>query len=272
MMSVFWLWVALGFYSLGLLHAIITVVRRQLALFRVALVAITLGFLFQFVSLVELALAEWRFPASTIAEASSLFAFLITLGFLLAYWRYQVSSLSVFAFPLVFVMTLAAAVSQRPNPPLSPLLQESWLPLHVFFALAGYAALILSFLSGVMYLIQEWELKRKQPHTFFHRLPPLDTLERLGSGSLLVGFPLITIGLLVGTLGAASAWGQGWMLDPKVMLSFTLWVIYLLLIYSRVGVGWRGRKAAVSTIVGMAAILVSWSANYLSIHHAFFTR
>ncbi|MFQ5926114.1 MAG: inner membrane protein YpjD [Terriglobia bacterium] len=271
-MSIFWLWVALGFYSLGLLHAIITVVRRHSALFRVALVAITLGFLFQFVSLVELALVEERFPASNVAEASSLFAFLITLGFLLAHWRYQVTSLSVFAFPLVFVMTLAAAVSQRPHPPLSPLLAGSWLPLHVFFTLGGYAALILSFLAGVMYLIQEGELKRKQPHTFYHRLPPLDTLERLGSRALVVGFPLITIGLLVGTLGAANSWGKGWLLDPKVLLSFTLWVVYLLLVYSRVGIGWRGRKAAVSTIVGMAAVLVSWSANYVSSLHAFFTR
>lgn len=271
-MSGFWLWVALGFYSLGLLHAIITVVRRQYAIFRLSLVAITLGFLFHFVSLVELALAEGRFPASNVAEASSLFAFLITLGFLLAYWRYQISSLSLFAFPLVFVMTLAAAVSQRPHPPLSPLVQQSWLPLHVSLTLSGYAALILSFLAGVMYLIQERELKRKQPRAFYYRLPPLDTMDRLGSWTLLVGFPLITIGLVVGTVGAASFWGQGWMLDPKVMLSFILWVIYLLLIFSRVGVGWRGRKAALSTIAGMAAVVVSWGANYLSAHHAFFTR
>ncbi len=271
-MSTFWLWVTLAFYSMGLAHAVVTVVRRQSAIFRVSLAALGLGFLFHFVSLAELGLTENRFPVGNVAEASSFFAFLIALGFLLAYWRYRVSSLSVFAFPLVFIMTLAAAMTRPAGPPLTPLLEQRWVPLHISLSLSGYAALILSFLAGVMYLIQERELKHKQPRAFYYRLPPLDTTDRLGQLALLVGFPLITLGLILGMINASASWGDGWLGDPKVMLSFVLWVIYLLLVYSRVGVGWRGRKAAVFTILGMAAVVLSWSANYLSSHHAFFPR
>lgn len=268
-MSPMWLWVALGFYSLGLAHALLTVVQRRPAWFRGALAAIGLGFIFHFVSLVEHGLGAGRFPVTNISEATSLFAFLITLGFLLAYWRYQVASLSVFAFPVVFVMTLASALSQRPALPVTPLLRERWVPVHVSFTLVGYAALILAFLAAVMYLVQERELKRHQPRAFYYRLPPLETVDRLGLKALVLGFPFITIGIVIGAVGAAGDWGPDWVRDPKVALSFVLWVIYLLLILSRVSAGWRGRKAAVFAILGMVMALASWSANYLSAHHTF---
>ncbi|MBI2957076.1 MAG: cytochrome c biogenesis protein CcsA [Acidobacteria bacterium] len=268
-MSALWLWVALGCYSVGLLDAMATVILRRQRWFRVALGAFALGLMFHFVALVEHGLAAGRFPVATIAEATSLFAFLITLGFLLVYWAYRVSSLSVFAFPVVFVMTLAAALSQRPAPPVPPILQANWIPLHVSFSLAGYTALILACLAGVMYLIQERELKRRKPRAFYYRLPPLETVDRLGSAALAVGFPFITLGLLLGAVGAAHEWGPGWVSDPKVAVSFLLWLIYLLLILARVSVGWRGRKAAVSAIVGVAMALATWGANYMSAHHAF---
>lgn len=268
-MSALWLWVALGFYSLGLAHAVVTVAQRREAWFRLALGAIGLGFLFHFVALVEHGLESGRFPVANIAEATSLFAFLITLGFLLAYARWRMTSLSVFVFPIVFVMTLAAAVSLPSATAVAPILGRSWIPIHISFSLAGYAALILAFLAGLMYLLQEWELKRHQPHAFYYRLPPLETIDRLGLLALAVGFPFITIGLLVGVAGAASAWGPGWMSDPKVALSLALWLIYLLLVVSRVGAGWRGHKAAVFSLVGLAMALVSWGANYMSAHHSF---
>jgi len=267
-MSSFWLWVALGFYSLGLVHALLTVVRRRQAWFRGALLAFGLGFILHFVSLVEHGLAAGRFPVTNIAEATSLFAFLITLGFLVVYWAYEMTSLSVFAFPIVFVMTLASALSQRPAA-VAPILEANWVPVHVSFTLVGYAALLLAFLAAVMYLIQERELKRHQPRAFYYRLPPLETIDHLGARALTVGFPFITLGILIGAVGAAGAWGPAWIKDPKVGLSFVLWLIYLLLVLSRVSAGWRGRKAALFAIVGMAVALASWSANYLSTHHAF---
>jgi cytochrome c-type biogenesis protein CcsB len=263
---------ALAFYSAGLVHALLTVVRRQPSWFRSALIAFSLGFNFHFVSLVEHGLAVERFPVTNIAEATSLFGFLITLGFLLLYWRYQVTSLSVFAFPIVFVLTLAAAAAREPSPAVAPILRSSWIPIHVSFALVGYAALVLGFLAGVMYLIQERELKRKKPHAFYYRLPPLDTIDRFGARVLTVGFPFITIGILVGTVGAAAAWGPAWARDAKVWLSFSVWFIYLLLVVGRVGAGWRGHKAAVLALLGLAMALVGWSANYLSTHHTFLGR
>src|SRR5947209_20541767 len=109
-MTLLWLRVALALYSLGLLHAILTVIKRREELFQVALGAISLGVVFHLVALVEDGIAVRHFPVTRLAEAASFFAFLLAGAFLLVYWRYRFHSLSVFIFPLVFVLTLIAAV------------------------------------------------------------------------------------------------------------------------------------------------------------------
>src|SRR5689334_21192790 len=109
-MTNLWLRVSLALYSLGLLHAILTVVKRRERLFRVGLGALSLGIVFHLVALVEDGLAVKHFPVTNPAEAASLVGFVLAAAFLLVYWRYQYHSLSVFVFPLVFVLTLTRAV------------------------------------------------------------------------------------------------------------------------------------------------------------------
>ena len=109
-MSVIWLRVAAAFYSLGLLHAILTLVRRREHLFRVALAAFTLGTVFHFVSIVEEGIVNNRCPIANFYETLSMCAFLVAIVYLGVQLRYKVESLSVFIFPLVFVMALVATL------------------------------------------------------------------------------------------------------------------------------------------------------------------
>jgi ABC-type transport system involved in cytochrome c biogenesis permease subunit len=105
-MSVIWLRVAAALYSLGLLHAILTLVRKREHLFRVALTALSIGAVLHGVSIVEEGLLMNHCPIANFYETLSMCAFLITMLFLFVYWRYKTESLSVFIFPLIFVMTL----------------------------------------------------------------------------------------------------------------------------------------------------------------------
>src|SRR5579872_7101956 len=100
-MSVIWLRVAAALYSLGLLHAILTLVRRREHLFRVALWGFVGGSIFHFVSIVEEGIRNNRCPITNIYETLSMCAFLIVVIYLFVQWRYKVDSLSVFIFPLV---------------------------------------------------------------------------------------------------------------------------------------------------------------------------
>src|SRR6185312_6580573 len=101
-MSVIWLRVAAAFYSIGLLHAILTLVRRREHLFRPALGAFTLGAVFHFVSIVEEGIYFNRCPIANFYETLSMCAFLVAIVYLGVQLRYKMESLSVFIFPLVF--------------------------------------------------------------------------------------------------------------------------------------------------------------------------
>ena len=260
-MSHMWLVVALALYSLGLLHAVLTVVGRREKVFRIALSAIGLGAVFHLVSLVEDGMALQHFPITTLQEAASLAAFLLAAAFLLVYWRYRYHSISVFVFPLVFVLTMTAVLSGDTVPQEIPLLRTAWLYFHVSLIVLGYTAFFLTFIAGIMYLIQERELKSKKPRSFYHRLPPLESIDDLAYKSLAIGFPFITLGIISGAVWASSVWGPSWPLDPKIALSFITWLIYLFLLCARWSAGWRGRKAAYFAILGFAAILVTWGTN-----------
>src|SRR5262245_41588876 len=96
-MSVIWLRVAVALYSVGLVHSILTLVRRRENLFRVALGAFAIGAVFHFVSIIEEGIINNRCPIANFYETLSMCAFLFSLLYLGAQWRYRVESLSVFA-------------------------------------------------------------------------------------------------------------------------------------------------------------------------------
>lgn len=259
--SVFWLRVTLLLYSLGLWHALVTVIRRRQRLFRLALGSISLGAVFHLVSIVDQAMAQGRVPVHTLHEMASLVAFLVTVAFLLVYWRYKYESLAVFVFPTVFLMTMVASLGTAVEPPAGYSLGRGWLITHVLLLLLGYAALTLTFVAGVMYIIQEKELKSKRPRAFYYRLPPLGALDDMAYRTLAVGFVLVTLGLISGSFWAFVEWGSTWIFDPTIALAFVTWAIYLAMVFSRLAIGWRGRKAAYFSIAGFCSAALTWIVN-----------
>jgi len=260
-MSVIWLRVAAALYSLGLLHAILTLVRRREHLFRVALGAFGLGSVFHFVSIVEEGILNNHCPITNIYETLSMCAFLIVVLYLFIQWRYKVESLSVFIFPLVFVMALVATLGNPVSAWSSPVVRDIWLTVHIVLVLLGIAALLFAAVASLLYIFQERELKAKKPRKFYYRLPPLGTLDDLISKSMATGFVLMTLGVIAG-----STWGfielkTAWISQPKIEISFFTWAIYLVLVFLRVTAGWRGRKAAIMTVTVLGFSAITWAAH-----------
>jgi cytochrome c-type biogenesis protein CcsB len=269
-MHVLLLRLALGLYSVGLVHSILSVFKKKQTFFKPALVAVVVGFVCH-VSAILLRGYELQYlPLTQKYESFSFFAAVAVLGFLVAYWKYRISSLGVFAFPAIFIMTFIANLFYDASDAIPEVLRSNWLYIHTPLVILGYAALFISFSAAVMYLIQERELKSKHPTMFTNRLPSLEICDDLAYRSLAVGFPLMTLGIISGALWAQTVWGSQWTVDVKTVLAFFTWFIYLGLIHYRLIAGWRGKKAAYLAIAGFIGVLVTFlGANYFGGLHTF---
>jgi ABC-type transport system involved in cytochrome c biogenesis permease subunit len=143
---------------------------------------------------------------------------------------------------------------------IGPTLGGAWIWVHITLATIGIAAFVLNFAGAVMYLLQEHQLKAKRPGTFYYRLPALETLDRLTYRALALGFPFLTVGLILGALWAGTAWGSVFAFDPLALFSFVAWAIYAATLAGRAAAGWHGRRAAYFALAGFAVLVATLGA------------
>lgn len=263
-MSVFWLRAALALYAVGLFHTILIAFRKGSSLFHPALIAFGAAVVLHMVALVEAGRQARHFPPEGFHNSISLAAFILGVLFLFVYWRYRFKSLGVFLFPMIFVMTGIATI-QGPSPLWAANGgRGAMLIVHIILVLLGYAALVLTALASVFYLVQERQLKSKKPIALLEKLPPLGTLDNLITQSLGFGFVLLTIGVITGGTWAYIERGAQWISDPRVTVSIVNWLCCLLMVFLRLSAGWRGRKAAAMAVTIVAFYAASWAFHYVS--------
>jgi ABC-type transport system involved in cytochrome c biogenesis permease subunit len=259
-MSVVWLRSAVALYSLGLLHALLVLARRRReGLFPFALGAFYTGVVLHTVSIVEHTIAVGHFPVNEFFESATLCGLIIGVLFLLAYWRYRFESLAVFSFPVMFLLTLVGELGSPMAQWNSAGLRDAWLVVHVVLVLVGYAALALTAVASIMYLVRERQIKSKRPGGA--KLPPLNTLDELMARALSIGFICITLSVIAGSTWASIEYGTRWIRDPRIVISLITWGLYLLVVFMRVSAGWRGRRAAVMLLALVGCSALTWAAH-----------
>jgi cytochrome c-type biogenesis protein CcsB len=203
--------------------------------------------------------ARWRAtghaPWSNMWEYTVAFAGGTSLAYAVFERWYGQRSLGAFVQPVVLGL-LAAAAAFFPSDvrPLVPALRnEPLLTAHVAMMVLAYSALSVSFGSAVVYLVQGEKSR-------FSRLPRAAVLDEIGYRAVIVGFPLLALGIALGAYWANSAWGRYWDWDPKETSALATWLVYAAYLHMRGLRGWQGTRSAVLLVVGFLAVLFTYFA------------
>ena len=149
---------------------------------------------------------------------------------------------------------------------------RGWLVTHVVMILLAYGLFFFNFVSNVLYLFKERQLKRHSSSVFHQALPALDTLDTMSLRSLVTGFAIMSFGVLLGFLYTNQPEARHWLADGNVLFGLASWLCYGVILHVRVNVHYRGRGVlwlSVASFVFMIGSFVSVNLLHPSHWHSF---
>jgi len=244
---------------------------------RLATIVTAVGFAVQTIAIVlrwveSYGMGIGHAPFSNLYESLIFFAWTVILLYLLIEWRTKNRTLGAFVTPLAFLALAYASFS--PNirshiQPLIPALKSNWLITHVITCFFGYAAFGLSFGVSIMYLLKRLD-NNDTKNIFLGLIPEKGILDELNYQMVVIGFLMLTLGIITGSVWAHSAWGTYWSWDPKETWSLITWLIYASVLHSRMVRGWKGKKIAILCFIGFSCVLFTYfGVNYLAGLHSY---
>lgn len=206
------------------------------------------------ISLIARATVTGHGPFSNMYEFASAFAWGILAVGLFFWFRYHIVVMSTINVAIALGLLIYAYSQPSQALPLVPALQQSTLlTAHVASAVISYGAFAVGFGAALVYLIRS----RKGGES-----SEIDILDDISYNSVKIGFPFMTLVIVLGALWANVAWGSYWSWDPKETASLVTWLLYAAYLHARVVRGWRGRRAAILLVIGFAAVIFTFFGNY----------
>ncbi|HET6816579.1 MAG TPA: c-type cytochrome biogenesis protein CcsB [Mycobacteriales bacterium] len=259
--------------------------RRQVSS-RAGLIAVgltVLGWALHVGSVTTRGLSVHRVPWGNMYEFSSMVSLVAVTVFLVLLARQRVRFLGLFVMaPVVLYLGLAGTVLYANAGPLVPALNSYWIKIHVVAAITASGAFMVSGVVTVLYLLKErWERRTVSlgpgaaaavevgtPPTesvpearrggLMAWLPDAARLDRLAYAVVSFAFPIWTFAIIAGAIWAEQAWSRAWGWDPKETWSLITWLAYAAYLHARATAGWRGRRAAVLSLIGFGCLMVDY--------------
>lgn len=216
------------------------------------------GALFAGSAILTRAIAAEHIVLSNMYEYSLVFIFFTTSAYLVFERIYGVRQLGAIVMSVAALMTLyiwSLPTDMREINPVVPALQAGpIMAFHVGSANLAYSVLSVSFGAAVLFLIAD----RWAPRW----LPSAEMLDDIAFRAVTVGFPFLSLMLILGSVWAHSAWGTYWSWDPKETAALFAWLIYAVFLHTRTLRGWRGRRSAYILLFGFASLIFTYYGNY----------
>lgn len=233
--------------------------RRNFRPDRFNFFAIFAGFLLQTAFLTIRGHALGQCPITNLFEVFTFLAWSVALIYMLVGPAYRLSLMGAFTAPLVFVVQIFALVIPADFAHSTKFPVNAWLEFHASISMIAYGAFALAGVAGLMYLLQERQLKTHQLHTIFYHLPPLPDLFTGITRLLWLGFGLYSLGVLSGFFTGQPL--------PRLKMTWALlvWILYASILGARHLHRLAPKRVAALCVVAFsAALALLWGITFVS--------
>ncbi|NGN95082.1 c-type cytochrome biogenesis protein CcsB [Nocardioides sp. KC13] len=204
-----------------------------------------------------------RVPWGNMYEFTISGSFVVAAAYVVLHRRLKLAWMAPWVLGFTVVVLMLAVVGlYEPVAPLTEALNSYWLVIHVIAAIIATGGFTLGGIAAVAYLLKS----RFPDSALLARVPELDALDRVSYRIHAFAFPVWTFGVLIsGPIWAHEAWGSYWNWDPKEVWAFITWVVYAGYLHARATAGWKGKKAAIVALIGLATLWFNFiGINYFS--------
>ncbi len=210
-------------------------------------------------------------PITTVFEIMTVLAASITIAYAYIELRTRVSSTGFFILVLAFVFQTVSSLFIKHLTEIAPVLRSRLLGIHVTSALLGYTAISLSAVFGLLYLMLYHEIKSSRFGLVYKRLPNLEMLEQMNHKAELFGFVMLTVAIGVGLFWLPRAFQTFTYLDPKLIGTAMIWLLYAVGLAAKRKFGWQGRKFMIISLVAFGFVFLSMTVInlFMSSFHSF---
>ncbi len=221
---------------------------------RVGVALTVIGFLCSVAGTVLRGLSAGRPPWGNMFEFTITAMVLVVAVYLVMVWRTGARWLGLPVTLLAAVGNgLAVTVFYVAVAPLVPALHSVWFVIHICAAAVSGAAFNVGGLLTVLFLIRQRAERRGTVGGYLSRIPTARKLDLYAYRFMAFAFPLWTFTVAAGAIWAEYAWGRYWGWDPKETWALVTWVVYACYLHARSTAGWRGTRAAVIALIGVAS-------------------
>jgi ABC-type uncharacterized transport system permease subunit len=209
-------------------------------------------------------------PITTKFEIFSVLAFSIGFSYFLIELSTDIRATGAFIIVISIIFQLISSFFIEDLRDVPEVLKNRLLGLHVISALLGYAGITISAVYAVLFRVQYKSIKLNQFGLIFNRLPSLEMLEKLAVNSTIIGYILLTIAILIGTVWLPTAFPNFSYLDPKLIATGAVWLLYGIGLTIRFSWGLYGKKFMLFSVTGFVVAMLALAITGIfgsSFHH-----
>jgi ABC-type transport system involved in cytochrome c biogenesis permease subunit len=226
---------------------------------RFGLSLLVMGMIAQFGAIGAWCLIVRRSPFASEYGTLTILAWIIAAAVAYCDIRFRLPAVGAAAVPVCCLVLFVGMLYLHSPVADTAMLKNRIVSMHVLAILASFALFALAFGCASLYLLQNRILKAHRSGGALRRLPPLATLDNLAYHAVAYALPLLTLGLTLGIAyiysGAIKVPPAVWLTDPHNIVAFATWLLYVVYLAARLGLGWQGVRLQYILVAGLAVTL-----------------